>query len=187
MPVVTATRRSPRGEVYLVSILRHEADNGNRLESTLSILSSLTTASATSSSSCIDESEKSVPAPNAFAPLAATVEDVVDDDEIDVVDHTCASDSGGEAPSSAHTTPDLDEDDFILEDDAIRQFHESINFLLVRKLPSPLPTPSVQLTLLLGTLQGLLAARRLLARRRRWHTAPPFGRMAHLPHRAHRR
>ncbi|KAF5493318.1 hypothetical protein CGCF413_v010156 [Colletotrichum fructicola] len=77
-----------------------------RLESTLSILSSLTTASATSSSSRIDESQKSATAPNAFAPLAAT------------------------APSSAHTTPDPDEDDFILEDDAIRQFHESINFLL---------------------------------------------------------
>uniref|UniRef100_L2FVG2 DUF6604 domain-containing protein n=1 Tax=Colletotrichum fructicola (strain Nara gc5) TaxID=1213859 RepID=L2FVG2_COLFN len=101
-----------------------------RLESTLSILSSLTTASATSSSSRIDESQKSATAPNAFAPLAATVEDVVDDDEIDVVDHTCASDTHGEAPSSAHTTPDPDEDDFILEDDAIRQFHESINFLL---------------------------------------------------------
>lgn len=115
------------------------------------------------------------------------MEDVVDDDEIDVVDHAYASDSHGEAPSSAHTAPGPDEGDFILEDDAIRQFHESINFLLVRNLPPPLLSLSFQLTLLLGTLQGLLPARRLLARCRCRHTAPPFGRMAHLPHRAHRR
>ncbi|KAI8315842.1 hypothetical protein K4K61_000163 [Colletotrichum sp. SAR11_59] len=101
-----------------------------RLESTLTILSSLQTAPATSSSSRIDEPQKRATAPNAFAPLAATVEDVDDDDEIDVVDHTCASDTHGEAPSSAHTAPNPDEGDFILEDDAIRQFHESINFLL---------------------------------------------------------
>ncbi|KAK2773882.1 hypothetical protein CKAH01_13349 [Colletotrichum kahawae] len=102
------------------------------LESTLSILSSLATASAISPSSHVNESEKSVPTPNAFAPLAATVEDVEDDvSEIDILDHTCHSNSDCETPSSAPTAPDEpEESDFVLADDAIRQYHDSANFLL---------------------------------------------------------
>ncbi|KAH0431662.1 hypothetical protein CcaCcLH18_06966 [Colletotrichum camelliae] len=140
------TAITKRKQVYDIYEKNGAGDHGHaafcqRLESTLSILSSLTTASAISLSSHVNESEKSVPTPNAFAPLAATVEDVEDDvSEMDILDHACHSNSDCEAPSFAPTAPDdpeeSEESDFVLADDAIRQYHDSANFLLVRSLPS---------------------------------------------------
>ncbi|KAJ0341336.1 hypothetical protein COL154_012809 [Colletotrichum chrysophilum] len=132
------TAITKRKQVYNIYQKNGAGDPGHavfcqRLESTLDILSSLTTASAISSSSShVDESENNVTTANAFAPLAATVEDIEDDaSETGIDEHMCHSESENEtAPASAPPAPDADESDFVLEDDAIRLFYEAANFLL---------------------------------------------------------